>query len=675
MACRILIVLIVLFSSTLFADDTFDRGTERAKMLALLERATQYETIELDPLELEKAPLQNQKFLNYFMEEMLPFWQEMSVLSHQHGIYDIALDRALYEDDAEKEEWTNRKLEISKQITEISNGEQYANARKKFAELAEGLDGQFPEMARKAQADAEIESFGPEKIETLNRLSELGQKITELNNNSPHAAGLSEAQVRSLEIQTSFVEGRITLQEATEQKRKLTSEVGYALHSQYVARAGEEEFNEGAILRTELANSKGFKTWAEFAARKQADAYDDQLKTVEAKLEWLWKIIEVTDRVYKLSIERVAKENGLNPETMTGIEFSTLLPDTSFIKKYFPVGKVDETWKQTMLESGFSESVFEQIHLDGYPRKGKATHAYMYPLFPREFRNTEIDPITLDFSHPSVSDPDSWHPAIIFIVQNFRSDGLTPYKTAFHEGGHALDQVHRENLTTDNSPAYSYQEIASMLMEKIPVDRDFILRVARAEDGKAPSEEEVDRFLANARLRFIIGFRYQVLNAIYDIMIWNQVYTESGPEFVETSKSILNQLEERISKLAIDPVEGVDLDYSNFSTGHFYSGSMRYLGYIGARIAVELSATELLDRLENDSGRRSFDRQPTIANHLIEGYYRRGHSYVFPQAVELFTGEKFSVERALQPYLKALAEDLGEKTVPKCAGPLIPRNN
>ena len=77
------------------------------------------------------------------------------------------------------------------------------------------------------------------------------------------------------------------------------------------------------------------------------------------------------------------------------------------------------------------------------------------------------------------------------------------------------------------------------------------------------------------------------------------------------------------------------------NTDHFYSGNVRYYGYIYADIAAEMVAEHLLDTLEETTGRRTLYRQPSLAGLLIEGLYERGFTKPFPSAIERFTGKKF----------------------------------
>ena len=85
-----------------------------------------------------------------------------------------------------------------------------------------------------------------------------------------------------------------------------------------------------------------------------------------------------------------------------------------------------------------------------------------------------------------------------------------------------------------------------------------------------------------------------------------------------------------------------------FFTGHFYSGNVRYFGYVYANVAAQMTADYLWDTLEKKTGRRTFYRQPDMARLLIEGQYQDGFRMPFPTVTEKLTGRKFRPQRLIE---------------------------
>ena len=158
------------------------------------------------------------------------------------------------------------------------------------------------------------------------------------------------------------------------------------------------------------------------------------------------------------------------------------------------------------------------------------------------------------------------------------------------------------------------------------------------------------------------------LSALFDLAIWNEPYREGGPKFTERFLAIYEDLRNRYFPQERDWMpEGVVAGSYKFSTRHFYSGSVRYHGYVYANMAAEEIAEHLWDTLGLTTGRRTLYRQPSLAGLLIDGLYKRGFTRPLPLAIEEFTGKKFEPLKLIERTNEALGRFVRESAnKPSC---------
>jgi hypothetical protein len=111
-------------------------------------------------------------------------------------------------------------------------------------------------------------------------------------------------------------------------------------------------------------------------------------------------------------------------------------------------------------------------------------------------------------------------------------------------------------------------------------------------------------------------------------------------------------------------IEGLDPYQKQFSTGHFYDGGVRYIGYIFAQIAAYMNEEYLLNEAERRSGRRDFVNQDFLGPLLIDGYYRDGFLLPFPAANERFTQARFEPTVLVRKFERAVRDFLDRRSAP-----------
>lgn len=639
------------------------RQEEAAKMKALLDAGAPLSSIEF--VDLESASAAEKAFVNFYAQQVFSFNQKTQELGFLAGWYNIALDRALYENEAQKAEWIKSKDEASQKVNALVYGDAWKKTVQDWAKLSEGLTGPLADHARSLWREMQRGSIDAAMIPTQDRVDELQTKIDLLANDSEFAGNLSSVAEAISKIRQQFDRGEISLNEGAALIEKERAR-GEQAQSQDVGEKGRDFLHEAAVLRTKLANSKDFETWSAFQVAVQSEPYSEPFLSVQGRIEFLEGLLAKTDPVLYKLLNYLADKTGVKVEDLRESHLVLLQPDIDSFGQYFPLEQVDSLWAKAMLESGFTQANLDLISRDNGTRPGKYTHAYMSDLTHRQPKVFRVNAKKLSLELPASNSFDDWFPANIFIVQSLFSDSVADIRTQFHEGGHALHYTYEEKPLGESS-AYGYVEIHSMTMENFLLDFDFLKANAKTRDGKRPTDEEIATYIRNAKIIDLIGFRQLVSRALFELKLWDYNYTADGENFVDRAVELWGQIISRGTGVHGTENHGVDsTGRGPLNAPHFRSGWVEYIGYVLAGISANMTTNTLLNRLEADTGRRSFYNQPSIAPRMIEAYYKTGFSQKFPKPVEAYTGEVFSVDSYAADFEKAVDELTTTKPAAGC---------
>lgn len=566
--------------------------------------------------------------------------QKVKRLNLEAGVMSVALDRALYDDESEKSAWEARQEAAENALSELQTDADWKKNVATFESLAEGQTGKLADYARRLAARGRLE-FGERELPVLQKVNKLAIEIAAIAKSWPHIEQLADVEREGNDIEEKFFAGDISFADAWPKLEALQAR-GRTAHGQFIAEEAERHLQEVAELFTQLAVSKGFKTWAEYQMAVQAEHHADGFKTADERIRFLRDLLEKTDRVYEQFMRKQADLVGYSFDELRLSQLRLLrLQDASLMRPFLQKEKIVPVWRQAMLQAGFTSEQLRTVHLDVFPRSGKYTHAYMANVTEHQPRTLSISLADLNVTASSSSSAD-WDPAQIYVVQNFRDNGPNAWRTAWHEGGHVLNFLVEEDLL-GRGAAYGFVETPSMSMEHMIHDLDFLEATAVATDGSRPTRSVLETFVRNATLNELADFRGQVANALLDLEVWNVPYAK-GVSFVHTLKDTFGILRNEAAKAAGATVEGVDFRSGAFATGHFYSGNVRYIGYIFAWVAAQEVVTRIGDILRTETGRPTLHNQPGLARILTDGLLQKGFEPPFPRQIEAFTGRPFSPE-------------------------------
>ncbi len=638
-------------------DPNFNRATERSKIIELISNFPE-QTITV--VAEETATPDQIKLANYFKKIIAPALSRIQKLDFQASLYHIALDRALYDDKAEQDEWMAKEEALNNEINALRSSKEWHSKITSFRHYASEQTGDLANFARRLKEDLDLGEFSEAEMPLLKRISELEIKIGKIAKEAPVVTQLQEAAVTENNAVKEFHESAKSAKdfEAAWKKIESVQTKGRAALGQYVAENAGSLISETAIIRTQLARSKGFKTWAEYVTANQSRHYAPGYKTADEKITFLKKLLDLTLEPYQKLLEARLKEvNGPRISEFRPSQIGLIkLPDDSLIQDYFPRSQVNELVRRTMIESGFDHAKVAAVNIDGFPRAKKHSHAYMSTVSPHKPKHIIV---IADSGRVLAENSDlgNWHLAPSFIVQNYQSDGLNPYETAWHEIGHAMHAAHEEDLLNFGS-SYGYIEVHSMTFERFFQDIEFLTSIGQNKEGQALPRHIATVFVRNMLLNKLAAFRIQISYALLDLEVWNRAYTSDSEPLSENLAKTFAELREKATLARFQLIDGIDGKYGGLATNHFYSGNVRYFGYIVAEVAAQLTAEELWNRLERDTGRRTLHQQPTLAEMLSNAYYRKGFQKPFPAPIESFTGKTFSAE----DFAKRLAAAANEYT-------------
>ncbi|MCB9062851.1 MAG: hypothetical protein H6622_15120 [Halobacteriovoraceae bacterium] len=643
------------FCLNLFGNE-FDREHERKKMLLMI-NTNQVSQIRV--ADNKRLNPQKRKFVEFYTQQFLPFIAQMNLVEENAGFFHVALDRALYNDLDEKELWQNKKLTLEKKYNELSSSNQYKDLLRKGYKLSQGLIGPIVKQVIDLYEWDKIYGTTSNDLAIINELTSLAEKINDIANMSPVKKEIGSTLKLITEVERKFRDNEISLDTALREVELLDSS-SYNAYGNYILEKARIFLDRQAILRTELAQRKGFPNWAAYQIAKNERYYAEGYKTIEDRIIFLKKFLQETKPAFLETIRVIAKENKLKRDQLAKLTFEFLLPNSEIqMQDFFPKSKVLERWKDSMIKSGFKSDVLDNIIIDSFPRENKFGHAYMAAIKTSKPKITTVDSKTL-----SIKDPyynwNNWSRPAIYVVQNIRNDGRQGHRTVWHEGGHGLDYSSRRSVYGEKQDS-AYAETHSMMMEKELLDHDFLINTMSNEQGEFPSTSLIKDYINDFKIRTFWMDRYQYLNALYDIEIWNYPYTEGGMSYTDRSDQIL---QEYTSKFFYDfprKTSKYSISAQKFITNHFYGGEVRYIGYLYAEVAAVMSNERLLDLLEEKTGRRTWYDQPQIADILIYGIYRKGHIEKFPHAIENFTLSPYSTDLKLKLDLEVIESFIQSK--------------
>ena len=652
--------ILLAFSTVLplWASEEYPRALERQKILDLIETIEQ-EEIPLRFSGYQSRTPQERRFLQFYRNNIHPVQMRERRLLGVAGLLYVALDRALYEDETEQKAWMKKKNELSVEAQEIFTAPEWKRAIREWARLSVGLKGRLAAEAREVVRKDRLSGFGVKELPLLKRLTELETIIAQkANESSVTGEHLSEYEKAANELEKQFRGREITLEHVKKRLQELWPKSPHAKGHDVLQRIAPL-LNEAAIIRTQLAQSKGFENWAQYQLAPRKNTYKRGLRTVDDHIGFMEQVLSGTLESATRFRRAILADAGYTSSDAEGIAIGIFnqeffMPeDDNLVGNYFIAEDVNGMWLETMRESGFDDSALMRINLDSFPRKSKHTHAYMANVLDTIPKVANFDTETFDFKLPSRTSG-NYHPAAIFIVQNVISDGYGQYEVIFHEGGHALDYAYRRGVL-EGDPSYAYTETSSMMMQRFFDDLPFLLAKGEDRNGNPLDQETAESFIVNKKLNKYYRDRNQYSNALFDLAVWNEPYTEDGPKFTERFLAIHDDLRNRyFPEENIWKPEGVENGSFKLKTGHFYSGNVRYHGYMYADMAAQMTADYLWDMLEKTTGRRTLYRQPTLAKLLIEGMYERGFTRPFPAATEEFTGRKLDPFKVIERTNQAL---------------------
>ncbi|MGE4133497.1 MAG: M3 family metallopeptidase [Bdellovibrionales bacterium] len=624
----------------------YERDFVRAQMTHFLSNPLKRTLI----IKGENQNPQAMEFLRYYRDVVDPKIVELENLILRYRAYNILIDSASQLDEKEFEKWSGKDGEFGRVAAEYNQwavDDTWTAILKEWARLSAGLEGPLPEYARRMMRERELEAFPPEMKATLDEVEHLQQEYMVAVNKAPSAATLADYQAGMSGAARKFMAGEISFEQATQDLITVFQKSGTHFVGYEAVQAKGENLNKMAILRSQLAKSKGFATWTDYALELSGQGYSPQYRGAANQRAFLKKYLTLLQPLRDRFVELRLAELGL-PLKLSDLRYHQLsllaLPNLKMIKEHFPKEKVTDIWEEVLLESGFSREILSQIVVDDSARDGKfRSGAYLSGFQQAYLEQVEVDAQNLSVLTPPVNAPGSI-PGFAYIMQTYKGEGVTrDLETAFHEGGHALEKLLKlKPEITDE--AYGYVEVPSMTSERFTHDPLLLWNKAVAINGKKPTLAEITTLVENSSKNEIMGLIGMASQALFDIELWGYDYSAPGAKtYLERVKEV-SEAVDRVT--GAPPIFDSPVPFYYFYVGipHFVSGNVRNIGYTYAEIASRMMTTFLSDELEKQTGRRSWYQQPGLAALMTEKFFQQGWRTTFPESIEAITGHKFSPE-------------------------------
>lgn len=648
------------FWSSLTHAKDFDAEAERNQLLELFQTNLNQTFIIQNK---NAATPEALKFINYYIEEIYPTSLQFRTLNLKLSALQILLDRALFDSETQKEEWISLTVKLKEEWNHLGMSSTWKKKIHTFYELSHGLNGPLVDLA-KSFYEEEIKFNLDESFKDLTKeLTEIQARISNIANTSKYADLANKQSVETQNILIAFRKGKLSYKEASA-KLKRASYLAYLKYGHDISSRSAEDLKRQAVIFSKMAKAKGYSNWAEFQIAQEAKNYGPPFDTALGRIQFLEQLLNNTDDIFKTLISLRKQQLGLATESPVYPHEKPLLSfsNTPNIKDFFLKENFLKIWQSTMMKAGFSERMTAAINIDANPRPGKYNSAYLFPALEKYPQKVFIDALILNESYDS--DESHFLQPQAYWLQNDVLDGLMELNTTFHEGGHALDFIHREPslLTYDSS---SYNETHSTFMENFLIDRDFLLAIGKNRHRKRISSKIVDQYLENQLFNNLFSLRYTIGNALFDLKLWDYDFETGSESFLDRAHRLYGETSSR-ANFTTPPKSKVPWQDHLFTTSHFYSGSVNYIGYVNAAIAADILKKYFLDYFETTTGRRTLYEQPQLAELLIHGFYKQGQSQPFPIALENFTQSRLDAKVFTENLIKEIHDSLLERSQKDC---------
>lgn len=602
------------------------------------------------------------KFLNFFKDRILPRLNSIEHDVVQAKSLILLMDSGSAVNAEESNKWKAEYNTINDRLNELSVDRQWTEDLKTWAKLAEGLTGELADQARRVAKRRDLEQFPEVMKPKMDEADRIFTDYQDLLRTVPANRDLGNFREAMANIKIAFLKKEITFDEAHRRVGVLYATCGYAFVGYQAASQFGEQLTKMAKLRTELAKSKGFPTWSAYILAVNAEGYAPEYQSVEKQRQFLKDYVARLRPLKKKYDQMRLRALEIPEGTHLTQQDRGLLqaPGLQMLQPYFPKETLTGIWEKTLLESGFSHDTLLQILVDDEFRDGKnRTGAYnMTVRFP-DSTDMAIDASTLNFVKRGY-DPATSYLGFTYILQSYPGGGLENLRTAFHEGGHATERMLKDKHL-DLDEAYGTVEVPSLTMEYYLDDADFIFKNATPVNGEKPSLDEIRTYLRNSAQTDVLRDLTVASQGIFDIDLWDYDYTQEGAmSFLDRVKALEREYDQNVDAWPDIETATIPMFYHNVATSHFVSGNVRYIGYTFATIAASMMADYVSRELERETGRRSWDMQPALAEIFGTRIYKELWKKPFPQNVESITGRRFDPETIVKKYADALSGDACE---------------
>ncbi len=321
----------------------YDRETVRTQLLKIVDG------IPAQTIRVEGQPSgeREAKFIEHYVNKVQPAMAKLLSLHQQWSALNVLIDTGTFNDEEEKKLWRGQFAEISNQLSKITVDPVYNSDIKIWGELAEGLTGELASYARRFAKENELSRFSEDMEPVLNEIEVLLQDYKQAIIASPAAARISEFQKLTVEIPRLFKFGEISLDEAMKRITEISRQAGGRFVGFEAAQARGDALNRMAILRTKLAQSKNYRTWAEYQLEATGQGYSPEYRGVAKQKEFLRNWIDQLQPVVTRFIDRRIRELKIDPREFRRQHLSLLtLPDLMLAQTYFPPEKLTDIWNK-----------------------------------------------------------------------------------------------------------------------------------------------------------------------------------------------------------------------------------------------------------------------------------------------------------------------------------------
>ncbi|NCN95376.1 MAG: hypothetical protein GW917_01490, partial [Bdellovibrionales bacterium] len=197
----------IILSQSLSASSEFSSSEACARLLSALEEY-QPTPLVVDPQAEEGS--QEKAFLDFYSKEIYPVEQKLQRAILEYSVYNQLVDAGFYTSEEQRKEWEDAKNRGLNIYLEYQTNSEWEKIQIQWGDLAEGLKGELPDLARRNRESLRFSQFEEKYFPLLEEQRDLDDKVDKIANESPQKMVFQENSSKMGQLLADYFDGKLS---------------------------------------------------------------------------------------------------------------------------------------------------------------------------------------------------------------------------------------------------------------------------------------------------------------------------------------------------------------------------------------------------------------------------------------------------------------------------------